>query len=346
MTPENNGLDKSSPYIKKVKAVRVLVTGATGFIGSHLVEKLLDRGYQVSSLIRRTSNPRWLQGLQVQWVSGDLTQESQLLKAVEDADYVYHLGGITKARRAVDYYRINHQGTRSLIEACLRRNRGLQRFVYLSTLATLGPGEEGRPSLEGDEPHPITDYGKSKLMGELEVMRVKEELPVTIVRAPAIYGPRDYDLYPFFRLVAKGIKPVLGRDEGRLSLCYVEDLTEGLILAAEGPNSKGQVYFISGEGFHSWSHVGDIVAEALRVKARRVIVPRVFILLVAWFSEVFSLLSRRPVLINRQKAREIVAKNWMCDITKAKVELGYEPRFSLEEGVGLTVDWYRREKWL
>jgi len=326
--------------------MRGLVTGATGFIGSHVVEALLAKGYQVSCLVREASDLRWLRGLQVQLVYGDLTQETTLREAVREAEFIYHLGGITKARRPRDYYEINHRGTRNLVEACLEWNLGLKKFVYLSTLAALGPSKEGRPAREEDEPHPITDYGRSKLLGEVEVLKHRERLPVTIVRAPAVYGPRDQDLYPFFRTVAKRVKPVLGKDEGSLSLCYVQDLATGLILAGENEKSIGQAFFISEEGSHSWSEVADLVAETLGVSALRVRIPPSFIFLLAYLSEAWAILDKRPALLNRQKAREITGRYWVCDITKAKAELGFKPCFPLREGLKLTVAWYRKKGWL
>jgi len=323
--------------------MRTLVSGGNGFIGSHLVEALKKRGYSVTCLIRKTSNLKWLKGLDVKFVYGDCTERESLYEAVEGADYVYHLAGVVRAVDRETYYRVNFLGTRNLLEVCNRINQKIKKFVYLSSQAAVGPIS---PEGEGDC-HPITDYGKSKLKGEIVVYSYSDRLPVLIIRAPAIYGPRDKDIYTYFKFLKRGIKPVPGNGEGHMPpLFYVGDLIEGMILAAERESSSGETYFFADERSYSWKEAADKAAQALGVKAIKINIPVWLILAFAFLSEFSSGITHRPALIDRQKAKELLHEGWFCDISKARERLGFKPKFSLEEGLRITAGWYKDNGWL
>ena len=227
------------------KASKALVTGSNGFVGSHLVEDLLSRGYEVSCLVRKTSNLRWIEGLKVSFVYGELKDKESLKKAVKSQDFVFHLGGLTKAQNSNDYYKANHLGTKNLVEATLESNPGIKRFVYVSSQAAVGPGKDITPLNEDSPCNPVTDYGKSKLLGEKAVLSYKDKLPITIIRPSGIYGPRDTEIFIFFKLIKNHIKPLFGFRENYLSLVYVKDLVFGICLTAESKKAIGQTYFIA-----------------------------------------------------------------------------------------------------
>lgn len=322
--------------------MRALVSGCNGFIGSHLVEALERRGYSVTCLIRKTSNLKWLEGLDVKFVYGDCTEKESLYKAVEGVDYVYHLAGVVRAVDRETYYRVNFLGTRNLLEVCNKINRNIKKFVYLSSQAAVGPIN---PKGEWDC-HPISDYGKSKLKGELVVHSYRDRLPVLIIRAPAIYGPRDKDIYTYFKFLKRRVKPVPGNGEGHINLFYVGDLIEGMILAVESESSSGETYFFADERSYSWKEAADKAAQALGVKAIEINIPGWLILVFAFLSE-FSLgITHRPAFIDRQKAKEILHEGWFYDMSKARERLGFKPRFSLEEGLRITAGWYKDNGWL
>jgi nucleoside-diphosphate-sugar epimerase len=323
--------------------MRVLVTGGTGFIGSHLVEELLRRGHQVLCLVREKL--RWLEGLPVELCFGDLRETETLRGAVEGLDCVYHLAGLVKACSPQEFLATNHHGTRNLLQACLEAHSPPHRFIYMSSLAALGPSFDGRPLKEEEVPHPVSPYGLSKLKGEEEVLAQAKRLHVVVIRPPAVYGPRDRDLYTFFRLVQHGIVLVVGFRRRDFSLCYVEDLIQGLLLAGEGSASSGQIYHIAGEETYSWEEAGEIMAQTLQVQAIRVRIPTSLLSFMAGLGEVWGRLRGRPALLDRGKAREM-AFCWMSDISKARRELGFRPRFGFQEGIRLTVHWYRKEGWL
>lgn len=322
--------------------MRALVSGSNGFIGSHLVEALKKRGYAVTCLVRKTSNLNWLKGLDVEFVYGDCTEKETLYKAVEGVDYVYHLAGVVRAVDRETYYRVNFLGTRNLLEVCNKTNRKIKKFVYLSSQAAVGPTN---PNGEGDC-QPITDYGKSKLKGEIVVHNYSDRLPVLIIRAPVIYGPRDKDIYTYFKFLKRRIRPLPGKGEGYVNILYVGDLVEGMILAAENESSSGETYFIADERSYSWKEAADKAAQALGVKAIKINIPRWLISASAFLSELSSEITHKPVLIDRQKAKELLHNGWFCDITKAREHLGFKPRVSLEEGLKITASWYKENGWL
>ncbi|NIM03171.1 NAD-dependent epimerase/dehydratase family protein [bacterium] len=322
--------------------MKALVSGSNGFIGSHLVETLRKRGYSVTCLVRKTSNLDWLKGLDVEFVCGDCTEKETLYEAVKGADYVYHLAGVVRAVDRDTYYRVNFLGTKNLLEVCNETNPNMKKFIYLSTQAAVGPFD---PEAKGDC-HPITDYGKSKLQGEMAVNSFKDRLPVLTIRTTAIYGPRDKDIYTYFKFLKKGLRPVPGNVDGDINLLYVGDLIEGMILAAENESSSGQTYFLADEKSYSWEEASDKAAQALGVKAINVRIPRWMILTSAFLSELSSGITNKPPLLDRQKAKEILHDGWFCDITEARERLGFKPRVSLEEGLKITASWYKEKGWL
>jgi dihydroflavonol-4-reductase len=321
----------------------VLVTGGNGFLGSHLVEALVGKGYQVRCLVRKTSDLRWIEGIKADFFYGDLSNLKSLYEAVGEVDYVYHLAGVTKAIRPQFYYKANRDGTKNLLKVCSENRGRLKKFVYVSSLAAAGPSLDGTPIKEADPPRPITDYGRSKLEGEQEVWRHKDMFPVTTIRPPVIYGPRDRQLLSFFQIVKKGIIPVL---EMKLSLAYVKDVVEGLILAGEGEGSEGKVYFVSSPGVPSWQEMGDVASQIMGLKGMRLRLPSIFPFAVACFCQAISFISRKPATLSLQKAREMREKYWICDWAKAREELGFNPTYPLRKGLAETIEWYKRQGWI
>jgi len=326
--------------------VRALVTGATGFIGSHLVELLLKKNHAVRVLLRKTSDTIWLNGLQVEYAYGDLFDEAALHKAVADVDYVYHSAGVTKAKTKEEYFRGNTEGTKNILEATLRRNPALKRFVQISSQTAAGPSPSKLPVTEEAPCHPITSYGRSKLRAEEICLEKRDALPITIVRPPAVYGPRDKDIFEFFNTMSKGLQPMVGLHEKYVSLIHVSDLVRGFVMAAESDVSKGGIYFISSRSIYGWKEVGEITRRLMARSVVRLRIPAPGVYAIAGVSEFFGLFSKKPVLINFEKARDMVQSYWTCDSSKAKRDFGYEEEISLEQGIRSTLDWYKSRGWL
>ncbi len=323
-----------------------LVTGASGFIGSHLVELLLKKNSQVRCLLRKTSSKKWLEDLPVEFVYGDLFTMDALRDAVSSVDYVYHSAGLTKARTREEYERGNTLGTRNLLDAVLDRNPNVKRFVQISSGAAAGPSPSKAPINEANAPHPITTYGRTKWEAELECLKEAARIPITIVRPPVVYGPRDKDVFEFFHTMSKGLQPMSGLHEKYVSIIHVTDLVRGFVMAAESEKAAGQTYFLTSTSVHGWREIGDLTKKALGRPAVRVKIPEFGIYTVAAFAELFARLSRKPALINFEKARDMVQDYWTSDPSKAKRDFGFEQQISLEDGIRDTIAWYKQEKWL
>ena len=326
--------------------MRALVTGATGFIGSHLVEALLQKRVQVRCLVRKTSDLSWLKDLSIEVFHGDCNDKASLGEAVKGVDQVFHLAGVTKAIEEKTYFEVNALGTENLIHACLENNPKLQKFVYLSSQAAAGPCQNGGKKKESDRCEPVSAYGHSKRMGEEFALAHCHEIPLLILRPSAVYGPRDKDIYAFFKIVSKKIKPCLFGQGQRISLCYVHDIIQAIVLAAESQRSSGDIFFLSDGYDYRLEEIGDIFAQTMGITPVCIRFPEWMIFGMASFSEYLSKLSKKPPLLNKGKVEEMIQKNWVCDIAKAKTLLGFEPQIRLLEGAKLTLQWYRKEKWL
>jgi nucleoside-diphosphate-sugar epimerase len=323
--------------------VKVLITGGTGFIGSHLVEYLLERGDEITCLVRDRGRLRWLDPSRVKLVEGDCTDPDLAVKLQETFDWVFHLAGVTKSLRREEYYQVNGEGTANLVKA-LAAAKGPYRFVYLSSLAAAGPSEEGDPLREGDPPRPVSHYGRSKLQGERALERLGASFPWMVVRAPVIYGPRDRDLLPFFQMARRRVAFRLG---GRrtFSLCSVEDLVRGLCLVAE-KGKAGEIYYCAELHPRTWEEIWESIAHALGVRPVTLYLPPALLVFGAWVWEGIARLTGTPPLLNRDKVKEMTRRHWICDPGKAERELGFATAVPLEAGVRRVVDWYQRYGWL
>jgi len=292
------------------------------------------------------SDLKWLEGLPIEVVQGNCNDKSSLKGAVAGVDHLFHLAGVTKAVDEKTYFEVNAYGTQNLVRACLEHNPSLQKFIYLSSQAAAGPCQNGDKKREWDRCEPVSPYGESKRIGEELALAHAQDLPLLILRPSVVYGPRDRDFYAFFKLVSKGIKPCLHGEVQRISLCYVHDVIQAILLAAGVQTKSGEIFFISDGYDYPMEKILDIIAQTMGTTALRIRIPKQLIFGVAFFSEYFSRISRRPPLINKSKAKEIVQKDWTCDITKAKTILGFQPQFQISEGARLTFHWCKEQKWL
>lgn len=325
--------------------MKALVTGATGFVGSHLAELLLCKGWEVTALVRFPERKSWLDLFPaITKAPGCLEDPASLAAAAAGADFIFHAAGLVKARSEAEYLRTNGDGTRALVDAALRKRGALKRFIYISSQAAAGPSVHGTATTEEAPPRPITPYGRSKLTGERAVIERAGELPATIIRPPAVYGPRDRDIFIYFKLASLGIVPIVGSPERVLSLVHVLDLVRGIVLAAESDQAEGNTYFIT-SGDHNWRELAAAVSGAV---GRGVVVrlPGPILRAAACFAEAAGFVMRRAVTLNRYKAQEILEDAWLCSRQKAVTDLSYEPEWSLAQGMEATAAWYRKEGWL
>jgi nucleoside-diphosphate-sugar epimerase len=320
--------------------MKALVTGATGFIGSHLANALVKKGFAVTCLVRNTSNLSYLEDLNVRLVKGDCSQKESLYEAVEGVDYVFHLAGLTKACSEAAFVEANVSGTGNMLRAVLEKNSGLKRFVYISSLAAAGPSKDGVPLKEDCSAVPVSLYGKSKLAGEQLVMEHMNAVPIVVVRPPAVYGPRDKDMLVFFKMVKAGVAPVWGACH--YSFIYIEDLIHGIILSALDEKAGGEIFFMSDGVIYSSDDIINAIADAVQIRPVKLKIPR-FIMSVAGL---ISECTGKSSIINADKIRELRHLNWVCDMSKAAERLNFEPHVKIKEGARWTFDWYRIHQWL
>jgi len=333
----------------------VLVTGASGFIGQHLVRRLIERGDRVSCLVRATSRLDELRSSGAQFIVGDATDRAGIERALAEsqAGVVFHLAGLVKAVRPADFARVNAGGVESVAAACANR-AGRPVLIVVSSLAAAGPCAANQPRVEGDSPAPVS-YGRSKLAGELAAARHAGEMEITIVRPPIVFGPGDRGVLEMFRPIARrGVHVVPGRQERRVSLVHVADLVALLLLAAgKGerlrPNgTPGQgIYFIAAQENLTHVELGQAMATALgRNRATVVRLPGPLMRLIGLCGDVLGRVWQRPGWLNSDKIAEALAGSWTCSSAKARGQLGWSPAATLADRLRETAQWYRQAGWL
>ena len=326
--------------------MKTLVTGATGLVGSHVADRLLDRGHEVRCLIRKSSSPLWLDGKPFERTEGNMLDVESLKSAVENVDAIVHVAGVTAARTKEDFFTGNQVTTRTLLEAVRRYNPGLTQFIHCSSQAAVGPSLDGQPITELTPPHPITTYGKSKRAAEEECERARQDFPVTILRLSAVYGPRDTAILTFFQTVDKRLKPLIGMREKFINLVHAADVAEGVARSLECAAAQNETFFIGSEQQYSWREVSELTSEILNRRGLTIKLPHGLVYTVAGLSEFFSMFQKKPSVLNWEKGRDMVQSNWTCSVEKAKQELGYRQDVSLEDGIKNTTEWYQRQGWM
>ncbi len=337
---------------------KVLVTGATGFIGWHLVETLATRGDEVSCLVRKTSEVDRLRSLDVRLVYGDVTDPNSLKEAIAENRIVYHLAGLTLALKTAQFYAINQQGVRHVAEVCAEQPTP-PVLVTVSSLAAAGPAVDGRPRTEADPPAPVSHYGRSKRAGELAAEQFADRVPTTVVRPPIVLGEADRAGLEMFRMINRlGVRLVSALGRNRFSLIHAADLTDALIRAARrgkrlkpgGADDRSPpqgYYFVADDEQPTYADLGRMIAAALG--RRRVLVipsPPRTIWFVATANELVGRIRRRPLYLNFDKTREIRAGSWLCSSQTAKEELGFSAAACLADRLRQTAQWYRQKGWI
>ena len=323
-----------------------VVTGANGFVGSHLVDYLLTKNFEVRCIVRKSSNLQWLKGKELKIYDCGLFDKNKLREAFNGVNYIFHVAGVVKAKDEAGYFKGNVEATKVLLEVAAEMKDQLKKFIVVSSQTVSGPAQKGKPVTEEMEPNPLTTYARSKLKQEQLALSYKDIFPVTICRAPAIYGERDTEIFIYFQVFNRGLTTMIGFDKKELSLLHVADLAEGLYLAAISDKSNGQIYFISSEKFYNWNEVADITSRVLGKKAFRIRIPHFIVFIIAAFAQFFAMFSSKPATLNIEKAKDLVQKFWICDTSKVMKELGYSQKVSIEEGIKRTCDWYKQMKWI
>ena len=331
-------------------AIKVLITGATGFIGSFIVEEALRRGFEVWAAIRRTSNLEYVRKPGVNLIELDLGNKKQMAAKLKGMgiDYVVHAAGVTKSTDVEAFRKVNTLGTKNLVEALISSKIPLKRFIYLSSLSIFGPVREEPPYEEikdSDTPCPNTAYGRSKLEAE-HYLEGLQGFPYIILRPTGVYGPREKDYFLMAKSVKAHVDFAAGFKEQVITFVYVEDVVQAVFLAFDKGRLGGK-YFLSDGCLYKSSTFSDLIRRELgnpwiiRIKA-----PLWILRIITLFGEYIGRLTGNISALNNDKYNILKQRNWRCDISPAEDELGYNPRFNLDMGVRATIKWYKDNGWL
>jgi len=327
--------------------VKVLVTGASGFLGGHVAEQLAARGDTVRALVRGSSNKKHLQSLRgVELFEGSVEQSGRVREAVDGVDAVVHCAGIVKARSSDEFFTVNVGGTSNVVDAARKLGKRLKRFVHVSSLEAAGPSEDGKP-VPVDQENPVTAYGRSKLAAEKVVLAAKDDIAVTLLRPGAIYGPRDGEILEMFQSIQRGLLPLVGDGSAKGVWIYATDCARACLRAIDADVPSGRTYFVD-DGCGALA-LRDMLADAERALGKKALVraalPVSVFMTVARGVEAFGRLRGKAVMLTREKANMLL-QDWICSSEVTRKELGWEPSVPWNEGVAKAVAWYRDNGWL
>ena len=334
--------------------MKILVTGASGFIGSFIVEEALKRGMETWAAVRGTSSKAYLQDERIHFIELNLSSQQELERQLAGHvfDYVVHAAGVTKCLNKQDFYRINTEGTKNLVNALIALRMPLKRFVYLSSLSIFGAIREQQPYKEirdSDTPQPNTDYGRSKLQAEQwldSLNNTVPSFPYVVLRPTGVYGPRERDYFLMFKSIKQHSDFAVGYKQQDITFVYVTDVVQAVFLACD-KGLTGHKYFLSDGEVYQSTTFSDLIRDELghpwwlRIKA-----PIWVLRVVTFLGDKIGHMTGKISALNNDKYHILKQRNWRCDIEPARHELGYKPEVTLEEGVKRSVKWYKENGWL
>ncbi len=331
--------------------MKILITGASGFIGSFVVEEALRRGFETWAGVRRTSSRRYLQDERIHFIDLDFSSESALADALRghDFDYIVHAAGVTKCLHRDDFMKVNYEGTKNLVNAILKLRMPIKRFVYMSSLSVYGAIKEKQPYQEIEEhdtPRPNTAYGKSKLMAERFLDSIGNDFNYIVLRPTGVYGPREKDYFVMAKSIRDHVDFAVGYRRQDITFIYVEDLVQAVFLALDHGMS-GRKYFLSDGDVYQSSTFSDYIHDELgKPWWIRITAPVWVLRLVTLVGEYVGRATGKLIVLNNDKFNILRQRNWRCDIEPACDELGFTPHFKLSEGVRKAMEWYKENHWL
>lgn len=333
---------------------RILITGASGFIGSFLVEKALEKGYETWAGVRKSSNKEYLQDKRIQFVDLNFSDEEKLTSQIKEFviqhgkfDYIVHNAGVTKCLNAEDFDKVNYQFTANFVNALKKADAVPEKFVLMSSLSAYGLGDERNytPIKLSDIPNPNTAYGRSKLKAE-QYLQASENFPYIILRPTGVYGPREKDYFLMVKTVKSGLDVGAGFKPQHLTFIYVKDLVDAVFLGLESP-VKNKSYFVADGDVFTDKEYTSLVKESIGKKhVLSLKVPLWLLKGISVIAESISRITKRPSTLNRDKYKIMRQRNWECDITPLVEELHFSPKYNLRRGLEESIEWYKEHKWL
>jgi dihydroflavonol-4-reductase len=325
---------------------KVVLTGANGFIGSHLAEYMHNKGFEVHCIVRKSSNLKWIENKGFIFHTCGLEDIEAMKNAFEGAVYIFHLAGTVSGFSYNDYYYGNVTLTENVLSAILLCDKKPDKVLVTSSLAVGGPAKKGQPISEKDGFHPVSMYGKAKVEQERVCQKYKDKLPITIARPSVISGEREVELFQFIETVNNKFVPHVGFSDKYLGIIYITDLLDALYKMTVSEKTAGEAYYLSSETEISWRQVRDICADILGVKPFTLTLPHLVIHLAGHISGWVGKLKGKAPTFDAEKAKEGVQEAWTCSVEKAKQDFGFEQKVSIEEGLRKAIEWYKKEGWL
>ena len=332
--------------------MRILVTGASGFIGSGLVSELASQGHEVCALMRPSASIQFLKGVQFTRLTGDLLDQDSLNRACQNVEVVIHLAGLTAAKSREEFFKFNAEGTKRLAEAAAKSG-SVKKFIFVSSLAASGPSVGLAPKNETEADHPVSMYGESKLRAELFLEELKGKLPFIVLRPPMVYGPRDKNVYLFFKTIQKNWMPVLPSKTTTghkyYSAVHVDDLIQMIIESIKIPDNcyqNGERFYVSDGKIYTYDRIMELISEELKVKPIKFKVPGILVSLAAHGGSLIGDLLNKNLPFNLDKQKELAPDYWICSPQKLTDLLDYKPKYTMETGIPATVAWYKVNGWL
>lgn len=327
--------------------MRIAVTGGTGFIGSHVVELLLARDWEVHCLVLPGEDRRWLKDLPLRFFEGDITEKESLPPFLRGCDAIVNIAGLTRAKSEEEFFKINKEGPVNLVEAALSLEDGPRQIICMSTQAVMGPCADGCCSIEEDPFNPLTPYARSKAAMETALLGYERRglMHCSFIRAPGVYGPRDRDFCKYFKLIDKGLRIVTG-DTHITSLVYVKSLAAAIVSSILNPKAFGQAFFIADARSYDWDEFSAMVEKALGKKTVRIHISKVMIGIISVCSETLKPFLKQPPLIDKNKILEMRQHRWVVSTAKAQSLINFSPLVDTAEAIAETGRWYRAQGWI
>ena len=332
-------------------ANKILITGASGFIGSFIAEEALRRNMEVWAAVRKTTNRRYLQDERIHFIELDFSSKEQMKASMQSHrwDYIVHAAGATKCLKKEDFFRVNTEGTKNFVDAIMELGIIPEKFIFLSSLSAFGAVREQQPYediLDSDTPQPNTAYGKSKMEAEHYLDSLGSSMCIVTLRPTGVYGPREKDYFLMADSIKKHVDFAVGYKPQVITFVYVQDLVNAVFLAIEN-GIGGRKYFISDGKAYKSTDFSDLIRHELGDKFMlRIKAPVWFLKIVCSCGELMARLTGKMSALNNDKFNILKQRNWLCDIRPAIEELKYEPQYDLEKGVHLSMEWYKKEGWL
>jgi len=327
--------------------MKIVVTGASGFLGSHLVQQLVEAGHAVRAMVRKTSDTRFLRQLpKVELFHGTVEDRDSCFGACKEMDAVIHTAGLVKARTVSEFHLTNVIGTQNMVDAAKAEKANLKRFIMVSSLTARAPSPDGAPLPIDAEPRPLTAYGRSKLESERLVLKHKGDLHVTVVRPTGIYGPRDKEMYQLFQYAAMRVLPYIGDPNGKLTLIHGADCARALVLCLTAEIPSGRAYDLDDGQIYTRAQLAEGLEHAVGRKSWISFpIPKPIAYGVAMASEMYGRVANKAVMVKREKMDELL-QQWVGDSRPAHKELGFKANRLWKDGAVETAKWYRENGWL